>query len=225
MGPIHEDLEVSKFEQPEGMIEETICIKSGLLPGNNCPTQHQRRELFTQDTVPNERCDIHVTREICSEHPDKLWAPRCPDGGEPVEKVFLDRPVVEPVEYAGEELPLPWDMSDIPPEEYCPEGEEDDDDDPIDTPDNIVEVTISEDGITPVIIRAGQGEPITLRITSEDEEHEMVIQGKGVEVTVEADETVDFTFTPEQTGVYRMYCGKHYPQRSAEQGRFIVERR
>ncbi len=222
MEPIHEGLEITDFERPDGMVEKTVCIKSGKLPGEHCPTNKQRRELFHEDNVPTEKCETHVELEVCSEHPNLLWDGRCPAGGRPTKEVFLDRPPVdEPVvDTQGRTLPKPWDLADLPPTESCQEVHG-----PAEEPADMVEITMSDTGISPVIVRVGEGQEVTLRVTAEDAERELVIQGQGIELEVAADETAEIIFTPEQVGIYRMYCGKSYPENSNLQGRFIVERR
>ncbi len=77
MQTIHENLNLptGSYEQPSGIVEATVCSKSGLLPveglcdhdpDGNCLIT----EYFTADTVPTEYCTTHVKVSICNESGD-----------------------------------------------------------------------------------------------------------------------------------------------------------
>lgn len=92
MKRIHEDLPPEPFPKPqEGLVQEQICIKSGLLPiPGLCPNECIRTEYFAEGTVPTESCNLHYEGEICNF--DQLPAsPECPF------KVYgrLDLPLLE----------------------------------------------------------------------------------------------------------------------------------
>ncbi len=218
----HEGLGPLEFERPPDLVERTICIKSGQLPGEHCPAAQQRRELFIHGTEPLDTCEIHVSVEVCSSHPNLLWDPQCSERGQPVEKVFLDRPILEEpvVDNRGRTLPMPWDMADAAPTESCVDvyGSRDD------LADVTLELTVGPRGFVPTILQARQDQVVTLVIESTEDTHLIVIDGMGIEVEVTEEETARVAFTPEQAGVFRMYCDYHYPANRNEQGRFVVTR-
>ncbi len=225
----HEGLTPTDFERPDNMIERTICIKSGKLPSDECPSAHLRRELFIDGTEPLQECDVHVVKEVCSEHPNLLWHELCPEHGEAEERAFLDRPIIEEplVDTDGRTLPLPSDMGDAIPEETCVdvhgerEEEEEEEEEPL-FPDS-VEITMGHSTLRPTMVRVQQGEEVTLEIHSTDGSHRLVIEQLGVDVQVTEDEPASVTFTPEQRGRFRMICGDHYPEDRREQGYIFVQ--
>ncbi len=238
MDSIHRDMEPEEFARPEGLVERTVCIKSGKIPGPHCPPGQQRRELFAQGTEPRETCDLHVELEVCSEHQNLLWDPECIESGEPMDKVFLDREEVEPVvDGRGRTLPLPHDMADIPPTETCtdvygvrpPEPEPE----PVPGPEpgedfefeftESAQLTVSQNGFDPVIVRVPYGAEVLLEIEAVGSDFRSVIDGLGVSAPVAEGTTETVVVRPTQPGVYHMYCSIHSPSNSLLHGRFIVE--
>ena len=72
MGRIHENLEYKDFEKPEGIVEASVCIKSGLKPvGGLCEHDPRgsmvRTEFFADGTVPQSPCNHHVSAIRCAE--------------------------------------------------------------------------------------------------------------------------------------------------------------
>jgi len=53
----HDSLPVRDFDIPEGIVFEDICLETCELATDNCP--NVRREVFTERTVPTERCHLH----------------------------------------------------------------------------------------------------------------------------------------------------------------------
>ncbi|MDA1348871.1 MAG: plastocyanin/azurin family copper-binding protein [Chloroflexi bacterium] len=53
------------------------------------------------------------------------------------------------------------------------------------------------------------GETVTLRLTSETEFHTYTVDDLGIDVAVEAGETVEFTFTFDQAGTFGLICIPH----------------
>ncbi len=225
MESAHEGLEPEDFERPDSIVERTVCIKSGKLPGDDCPSGQQRRELFIEGKEPIDECDVHVVKEVCSEHPNLLWHELCAEGGEPEEKAFVDRPIIEEplVDTQGRTLPLPSDMDDAPPEETCVDvyGEREEEEEPIHT--DFVEITMGHSSLRPTMVRVSEGEEITIEVHSTDGTHRLVIEQLGVDVEVTEDEPATVTITPERRGRFRMYCGEHYPDDRREQGYIFVE--
>ena len=65
MTKVHEGKESSKFEQPSGVVTETICRTSGKKATSKCSDTYQ--EIFVEGKVPDE-CDGHTNAtQICSE--------------------------------------------------------------------------------------------------------------------------------------------------------------
>lgn len=55
-----------KFEKPSGIVTETVCATSGKLPiEGKCKSTIT--EYFTEDTVPKDTCEIHLTVKLCDE--------------------------------------------------------------------------------------------------------------------------------------------------------------
>lgn len=65
MKAVHENLENATFEEPEGIIRQSVCKISGRLPGPGCPDQYV--ELFTSDSVPTETCEGHSAFGVCND--------------------------------------------------------------------------------------------------------------------------------------------------------------
>ncbi|OGC25440.1 hypothetical protein A2291_01600 [candidate division WOR-1 bacterium RIFOXYB2_FULL_42_35] len=51
------------FPRPEGLVEATICIKSGKIARPYCPKEDQRTEKFWLKDLPKEKCNIHKSAE------------------------------------------------------------------------------------------------------------------------------------------------------------------
>ena len=65
MTRIHEDLPDIGFSVPEGIVQCTVCSKSGLLPTELCG-DNVYTEYFTEETVPTETCNVHYVGRICA---------------------------------------------------------------------------------------------------------------------------------------------------------------
>ena len=66
----HKDNKNLRFERPEGIVEVNICNVSGKLPTGGCSSDARGsrvyKEYFVKGTEPTEKCDKHVTAEICT---------------------------------------------------------------------------------------------------------------------------------------------------------------
>ncbi len=68
MTKVHEGLENTEFEQPEGIVEMNVCRKSGKLPHSGCYADYRSgsnavyTEYFDIDNIPTETCDHHNLR-------------------------------------------------------------------------------------------------------------------------------------------------------------------
>lgn len=74
MQQIHNNLNLptGTYEQPAGIVEATVCSKSGLLPVEGlCDNDPMGNciitEYFTEDTVPTEYCTTHTKVTICND--------------------------------------------------------------------------------------------------------------------------------------------------------------
>lgn len=82
MQQIHNNLNLptGTYEQPAGIVEATVCSKSGLLPVEGlCDNDPMGNciitEYFTEDTVPTEYCTTHTKVTICNDSGDiaTIW--------------------------------------------------------------------------------------------------------------------------------------------------------
>ncbi len=71
MQRINEGLPVKDFDRPSGIVELSVCKKSGKLPlegicGNDNRGTQVYTEFFDEDTLPYDSCDHHTKVSICS---------------------------------------------------------------------------------------------------------------------------------------------------------------
>lgn len=98
---------------------------------------------------------------------------------------------------------------------------------------NVVDVEASMSGFDKTEIRVKVGEPVTIRLTSLDNEHhtdgggrhQWAVDGLGVNVIAQPLSSNYVTFTPDKAGAYTFYCdiccgGRANP---AMNGQFVVE--
>ena len=85
MQQIHNNLNLptGTYEQPAGIVEATVCSKSGLLPVEGlCDNDPMGNciitEYFTEDTVPTEYCTTHTKVTICNDSGD-IATSGCPN--------------------------------------------------------------------------------------------------------------------------------------------------
>ena len=104
-----ENMPVSDFPMPAGLVRATVCGKSGLLPNAFCPQDELESDLFVQGTVPTDICDVYVEAIIDTD--TGLLA--TPYSQHTATKVFLKRPPV-----SGPYQPL--DMKEALPTQYSP---------------------------------------------------------------------------------------------------------
>lgn len=111
------DRPVTDFTAPSDIVTGvTICGKSGLLPGPDCPTGDLRTEVFRADRVPTETCNVHVAVRVCADHPDRLAGPNCPNT---IVKIMTKRPVpYVPIQMGGK-LVYPNDWANEAPTKVC----------------------------------------------------------------------------------------------------------
>lgn len=63
MTAIHKGLANATFERPSGIVEQTVCKKTGGLASTGCTETY--KEIFTQDNIP-QKCEGHGSQTICS---------------------------------------------------------------------------------------------------------------------------------------------------------------
>ncbi|HZS99022.1 MAG TPA: cupredoxin domain-containing protein [Terriglobales bacterium] len=70
----------------------------------------------------------------------------------------------------------------------------------------VVEITAKRFGFVPEQITLKKGEPVTLRLHSEDVTHGFFMRKLKIDTEVEAGKTTDVTITPEVAGSYTTIC-------------------
>ena len=65
MSQIHVDLPNKPFSVPAGIVQATVCAKSGKLPIAGLCDADLRTEYFADGTVPTESCDVHYQGMVC----------------------------------------------------------------------------------------------------------------------------------------------------------------
>ncbi len=64
MTDIHKGLDKASFTKPSGIVEQTVCRKTGCLATTGCNDTY--KEIFTSNNLP-EKCQGHGSQQICSE--------------------------------------------------------------------------------------------------------------------------------------------------------------
>lgn len=68
MSKIHENLAYESFTMPAGLVQATVCSRSGKLPiAGLCdgPNGTLKTEYFAEGTVPTASCDVHYQGNVC----------------------------------------------------------------------------------------------------------------------------------------------------------------
>lgn len=66
MSRIHEELPSASFQMPaSGIVQATVCARSGKLPIAGLCDGTLKTEYFAEGTVPTESCDVHYQGSIC----------------------------------------------------------------------------------------------------------------------------------------------------------------
>lgn len=66
MSKIHENLENKEFTRPAGIVTMTVCSRSGMLPISGLCSGTLTTEIFAQDNVPTQTCNLHYSGTICA---------------------------------------------------------------------------------------------------------------------------------------------------------------
>lgn len=86
MEKLHEGLAYKEFEQPEDVVESSVCKTSGKLAIKGvCP--ETVTDYFAEGTEPSEKCDLHQTAVICKDS-GLLAGDYCPESSK-VTKTFV----------------------------------------------------------------------------------------------------------------------------------------
>ncbi len=65
MSQIHAELPYESFKMPPGIVQATICNRSGKQPIAGLCDGTLRTEYFAEGTVPTASCDVHYTGMVC----------------------------------------------------------------------------------------------------------------------------------------------------------------
>lgn len=65
MSKIHEELPYESFTMPAGIVQATVCSRSGKLPIPGLCDATLKTEYFAEGTVPAESCDVHYSGMVC----------------------------------------------------------------------------------------------------------------------------------------------------------------
>lgn len=65
MSQIHADLPSESFPMPSGIVQATVCARSGKLPIAGLCDGTLKTEYFAEGTVPTDSCDVHYQGMIC----------------------------------------------------------------------------------------------------------------------------------------------------------------
>lgn len=77
MRQVHEDLPDPGFTEPDGIVKMQVCKKSGKLPIPGLCDGDLYTEIFDENNVPTESCDVHYMGAVCG-YDNLPAAPQCP---------------------------------------------------------------------------------------------------------------------------------------------------
>jgi penicillin-binding protein 1A len=66
MERVHENLPSKSFETPAGIVQATVCSRSGKLPIAGLCDGTLKTEYFAEGTVPTDTCNVHYQGAICA---------------------------------------------------------------------------------------------------------------------------------------------------------------
>ncbi len=73
----------------------------------------------------------------------------------------------------------------------------------------VIEIKAKKFEFTPIEITLKKGEPVVLRITTEDRAHGFFLKPMKIDADIKPGQTTDIAVTPEETGQYTVICD-HY---------------
>ncbi|MDD4802366.1 MAG: PBP1A family penicillin-binding protein [Syntrophomonas sp.] len=74
----HQGVKAGSFSMPGGIVQVSVCSKSGKLPSESCPQDSIISEYSLSSAVPTETCSTHRTIVVCNES-GELATKYCPD--------------------------------------------------------------------------------------------------------------------------------------------------
>lgn len=77
MQRVHEGLPDPGFNCPSTIQKVVVCNQSGKLPREGLCDAHLKEEIFTEETIPTEYCDVHYVGNICP-YDNKRASEQCP---------------------------------------------------------------------------------------------------------------------------------------------------
>jgi penicillin-binding protein 1A len=122
---VFKTLPVEQFKPaPSGVVRVEVCVKSGLLPSEQCREAGEvRADFFLSNHVPRVTCNMHLLLDICTVS-GQLAGEFCPP--DQIERQdFFNRPEYITTDsrwrYRGRAAPgrKPLDAEDKPPDEIC----------------------------------------------------------------------------------------------------------
>lgn len=73
----------------------------------------------------------------------------------------------------------------------------------------VVEITAKKFEFTPAVVTLKKGEPVTIRLTSTDRAHGLLVKAFNVDLDVDGGGSTEVTFTPTTGGTFPAICD-HY---------------
>jgi penicillin-binding protein 1A len=192
---------VENFSRPPGLVEESVDVKSGLLPSALTPPADIATGLFVAGTQPTRVSDVWQLTKVDSQDPHRLWEPGCP--APPETRVLLKRP-----QGLVPGAPLPLEASEWVPTLVCrgpggqsgPPGGTG----PTTPLSQSASITIYGGAPSPQSVTLEQGATVTLTIVNRDPAtYVFEDTALGLAQAIPADGTIQFTFTPQTAGTTR----------------------
>ena len=73
----------------------------------------------------------------------------------------------------------------------------------------VIEISAKKFEFAPNVVTLKKGEPVTLRLTSTDRAHGLLVKAFHIDLDVEGGKTTEVTFTPAESGSFPAICD-HY---------------
>jgi len=200
------DKPVQDWKEPPGIVHVTVCAKSGLLPGPDCPASDLRDEIFIEGRQPLATCNVHASAVVCADHPWELAGPYCP---RTVVRTFIRRP--EPYEkfqkidsktkrlmtYIPEDAALEY------PTQTCTLH---DPNQPVYSEPTVqVDLSAWNYAFSPNTITVPVGTRLIIRATATDTNHGLAIPDYGVDEILLRGRTKTITFVADKPGTFTFY--------------------
>ena len=125
MEKVHEGLDRKEFYVPDGLVEYTYCIDSGLPATDACRLDPRGNRIATgfldRDDIPKTRCNVHTLVDVCTLS-NRLAGEFCAEEVRAKRALLnINRHAPLPMSLADEQFVLPADMrGDVVPEGMYP---------------------------------------------------------------------------------------------------------